>query len=111
MSEKIEAPYNKIDIKPFEYAISLIDRKWKMHILFWLWKMEVMRYSQLKRELGSVTHKMFSSKLKELELDGLINRREYFQIPPKVEYSLSDKGFSFMPVLHEICRWGNRHIV
>ena len=59
----------KIDIKPFAYAVSLFNGKWKMHILFWLWKKEVMRYSEIKRELGKVTHKMLSTQLKERKRD------------------------------------------
>ena len=81
-----------------------------MHILFWLWKKEVMRYSEIKRELGKVTHKMLSTQLKELERDGLVIRREYPQVPPKVEYSLTEKGQSIMPILQEICKWGHEHI-
>ena len=100
----------KKDIKPFAYAVSLFNGKWKMHILFWLWKKEVMRYSEIKRELGKVTHKMLSTQLKELERDGLLIRREYPQVPPKVEYSLTEKGQSIMPILQEICKWGHEHI-
>lgn len=95
-----------INIKPFAYAISLINGKWKMHILFWLWKKEVLRYSELKRLLGKVTHKMLSNQLKELEEDGIIIRTEYPQVPPKVEYSLSDLGKSMMPILQSLCTWG-----
>ena len=53
---------------------------------------------------------MLSSSLKELEGDGLILRKEYLQVPPKVEYSLSPLGQTLMPVLHEICLWGHEHI-
>lgn len=95
-----------INIKPFAYAISLINGKWKMHILFWLWKKEVLRYSELKRLLGKVTHKMLSNQLKELEEDDIIIRTEYPQVPPKVEYSLSDLGKSMMPILQSLCTWG-----
>lgn len=98
-----------INIKPFAYAIHLINGKWKMHILFWLWKRKILRYGELKRNLGGVTHKMLSSQLKELEADGLIIRTEYSQVPPKVEYSLSELGISFMPVLQSVCEWGERH--
>lgn len=100
----------EVNVKPFAYAMSLIGGKWKMHILFWLWHKEVLRYSELKRSLEGVTHKMLSTQLKELERDGLILRKEYPQVPPKVEYSLSDRGKSFMPVLSEICTWGHEHI-
>lgn len=97
----------EIDVRPFAYALSLISGKWKMHILFWLWKKEPLRYSELKRCLGTVTHKMLSAQLKELESDGLILRREYPQIPPRVEYSLTFRGQSMMPILSELCRWGH----
>lgn len=99
-----------INIVPFNYAVSLIGGKWKMQILFWLWKNEIMRYSELKRALGAVTHKMLSSKLKELEADGLIVRHEYPGVPPKVEYYLSALGKTLMPVLQAICRWGHEHL-
>lgn len=101
---------NEVNIKPFAYAMSLIDGKWKMHILFWLWKKETLRYSELKRSLGDVTHKMLSTKLKELEADNLIIRKEYPQVPPKVEYYLSERGLTIMPVLKSLCKWGSEHI-
>ena len=100
----------EVNIKPFAYTMSLIGGKWKMHILFWLWHKEILRYSELKRGLEVVTHKMLSSQLKELEKDGLIIRDEYPQVPPKVEYSLSNRGKTLMPLLSEICNWGNEHI-
>ena len=99
----------EVNVAPFAYAMSLIEGKWKMHILFWLWKKEVLRYSQLKRVLGKVTHKMLSTQLKELEADGLIIRTEYPQVPPKVEYSMSPLGMSLMPVLQSLCQWGTEH--
>ena len=100
----------EVNITPFAYAMSLIGGKWKMHILFWLWKKEVLRYSELKRTVGKITHKMLSTQLKELEADGLIVRREYPQVPPKVEYSMSERGLTLMPVLQSLCVWGNEHI-
>ena len=100
----------EVNVRPFAYAISLIDGKWKMHILFWLWKKEILRYSELKKALGKVTHKMLSKQLKELENNNIIIRKEYAQIPPKVEYSLSETGKSLMPILSAACRWGNEHV-
>lgn len=99
-----------VNIKPFAYAISLIEGKWKMHILFWLWKKGTMRYGELRKALESVSHKMLSNQLKELESDGLILRTEYPQVPPKVEYSLTETGLSLMPVLHALCNWGYEHL-
>ena len=106
----MEAPYKEVDIRPFNYAVSIIGGKWKMQILFWLWKQEIMRYGEIKRALGNVTHKMLSNNLKELEANGLIVRHEYPGVPPKVEYYLSEKGASLMPVLQTICQWGHDHI-
>lgn len=80
-----------------------------MHILFWLWKKEVLRYGELKKSLGKVTHKMLSQQLKEMEADGLIYRKEYPQVPPKVEYGLTTLGISLMPILQQVCLWGQDH--
>lgn len=94
---------------PFEYTLSLIGGKWKMMLMFHLSYNGTMRYGELKKEVTGITHKMLSSQLKELEKDQLIIRKEYHQIPPKVEYFLSDKGLSLMPVLNAMCEWGKPH--
>jgi len=94
---------------PFEYTLSIIGGKWKMIIMFWLSKRKVMRYGELKKSINGITHKMLSSQLKELEYDEIIIRKEYHQIPPKVEYFLSGKGISLMPILEEMCNWGHLH--
>lgn len=99
-----------VNSKPFTYTMSLIGGKWKMQILFWLWKSEIMRYSELIRSLEGITHKMLSNQLKELENDRLIIRIEYPQVPPKVEYKLSERGKTLMPVLHSVCHWGIEHM-
>ena len=99
-----------VNSKPFTYTMSLIGGKWKMQILFWLWKSEIMRYSELKRSLEGITHKMLSNQLKELENDRLIIRTEYPQVPPEVEYKLSERGKTLMPVLHSVCHWGIEHM-
>ena len=97
------------NIAPFAYTCSLFNGKRKMHILFWLWKKGVMRYGELKRALGKVTHKMLSQQLKEMEADGIIYRKEYPQVPPKVEYGLTELGESLMPILQQVCTWGEEH--
>ena len=88
----------------FSYTLSLISGKHKMVILYCLMEFEVVRFNQLKRYLKNVTDKTLSNNLKELEADHLIIRKEYPQIPPKVEYSLSDRGKSLMQVLDQLCR-------
>ena len=97
-----------IDIKstPFGYTISIIGGKWKMIIMFWLVEYEVLRYGELKRCIGQISDKILNNQLKELEKDGIIIRKEYPQIPPRVEYRLSKRGLSLMPILEEMCKWG-----
>jgi len=94
---------------PFEYTLSIFGGKWKMVIMFWLSRRKVMRYGELKKSIIAITHKMLSAQLKELEADDIIVRTEYHQVPPKVEYFLSEKGLSLMPILEEMCSWGHLH--
>ena len=91
---------------PFGYTLSIIGGKWKMIILYWLFEVNTVRYNELKRLIGSISHKMLGSQLKDLEKDGLIIRKEYPQIPPRVEYSLTQKGRSLFPLMEEMCKWG-----
>ena len=95
---------------PFGYTLSIIGGKWKMIILYWLFEVNTVRYNELKRLIGSTSHKMLSSQLKDLEKDGLIIRKEYPQIPPRVEYSLTQKGRSLFPLMEEMCKWGAQQI-
>lgn len=95
---------------PFRYTLSIIGGKWKMLILYTIAAHQPIRYNELQRKIGKITYKTLSVQLKELEADGLILREEYPQIPPKVEYSLSDKGCSILPVLDAMCYWGQDHI-
>lgn len=93
----------------FHYTLSLISGKHKPVILYCLMEFEVVRFNELKRYLKTVSDKTLSTNLKELEADNLIVRTEYPQIPPKVEYSLSERGASLMKVLDELCVWGEEH--
>lgn len=81
-----------------------------MLILYTIAEHQPIRYNELQRKIGKITYKTLSMQLKGLEADGLLTRKEYPQIPPKVEYSLSDKGKSIMPVLDAMCDWGQNHI-
>ena len=92
----------------FSYTLSLISGRHKMVILYCLMEFEVVRFNELKRYLKNISDKTLSNNLKELEADRLIIRKEYPQIPPKVEYSLSDRGKSLMDVLDQLCIWGER---
>ena len=87
----------------------MLFRSHKMVILYCLMEYETVRFNELKRYLKRISDKTLSTNLKELESDGLIVRAEYPQIPPKVEYSLSDRGKSLMAVLDQLCAWGERN--
>ena len=93
----------------FSYTLSLINGKYKMTILYTLMEFGVVRFNEMKRYLGNITDKTLSSNLKQLEADRLIVRKEYPQIPPKVEYSLSERGKSLMKVLDLLCLWGEQN--
>lgn len=93
----------------FSYTLSLISGKHKMVILYCLMEFETVRFNEMKRYLRSVTDKTLSMNLKELARDGLILRKEYPQIPPKVEYSLTPRGKSLMAVLDQLCIWGEEN--
>ena len=87
----------------FAYTLSLISGKHKMVILYCLMEFETVRFNELKRYLKTISDKTLSMNLKELETDKLIVRTEYPQIPPKVEYALSERGKSLMTVLDQLC--------
>ena len=93
----------------FHYTMSLIQGKYKMVILYTLMEFEVVRFNELKKYIRSISYKTLSSTLKELEADGLVHREEYPQIPPKVEYSLTERGKSLIPILDQMCAWGDEH--
>lgn len=99
---------NGVDLKDtgFGYTLSLIGGKYKMVILYWLSENKVIRFNELKRNIGTISFKTLSVMLKEMEVDGLIIREEFPQIPPKVEYSLSERGLSLIPILDMMCQWG-----
>lgn len=93
----------------FSYTLSLINGKYKMIILYCLMEFEIVRFNDMRRYIKTISDKTLSASLKELEADGLVFRKEYPQIPPKVEYSLTDKGKSLMEVLDLLCVWGEKN--
>lgn len=93
----------------FSYTLSLINGKYKMTVLYTLMEFGVVRFNEMKRYIGGISYKTLSSTLKELEADRLVHREEYPQIPPKVEYSLTERGKSLIPILDAMCAWGDEH--
>ncbi|MEW4413434.1 helix-turn-helix domain-containing protein [Clostridium sp. AN503] len=104
--EQFEKRIVSLTDTPFGYTLSMIGGKWRLVILYWLVEYGTLRFNELQRKIGTITYKTLSVQLKEMETDGLIIRREYPQIPPKVEYSLSEKGRSLLPVMEAMCQWG-----
>lgn len=91
------------------YTLSVVGGKWKWLMLFKLFKHGVLRYGELKNTMPAITHKMLSQQLKELEAAELIFRKQYNQIPPKVEYSLTEKGKTLIPILQLMSKWGTEN--
>lgn len=92
-----------------EYTLSFIGGKWKPIILWHLGIEGTHRYGELKKKLNKVNHKMLTQQLKELVEDKLVKRVEYMQIPPKVEYSISEKGKEFIDILKLMHEWGSKN--
>jgi len=92
-----------------EYTMSIIGGKWTLVLIYLLSVHKILRYGELRKLLPKITHKMLSSRLKELEKEKIILRKEYPQIPPKVEYSLTEKGRSLIPLLNALCKWGSEN--
>ncbi len=89
------------------YAVELLHGRWKVTIL-WNLDRGVNRYGQLKKNIPGISEKMLTQRLKDLEKDGIITRKDFGTIPPHVEYSLSAAGQQLVPVLHSLCKWGNK---
>ena len=93
----------------YSYTLSLIAGKYKPIILYCLMEFEPVRFNEMQRYLGRVSDKTLSMHLKELERDGLVRRTMYPEVPPRVEYTLTELGHSLVKVLDELCTWGNEN--
>lgn len=93
---------------PLEKGLQVFGGKWKSRILCVLNETGTLRYGELKKEMVNVTDAVLADSLKELTADGMILRKSYNVIPPRVEYSLSDRGKSVIPILQSICRWSGQ---
>ena len=98
---------NKIYTCTFEITMDLIGGKWKPIIIWHLGTKGTQRFTELKKLIPQITQKMLTQQLRELEMDNLVNRKVYAQVPPKVEYSLTDLGETLMPILSMMCHWGD----
>ena len=91
-----------------ELTLALIGGKWKS-LIIWHLEEKTLRFSELRRALPQVTQKMLTQQLRELENDGIVHRLIYRQVPPKVEYSLTDTGKTLLPILTTLCQWGQNY--
>lgn len=109
--QNILTPHGEIlENTGFGYTLSVISGKYQMIILFWLFSYSpAMRFGEIRRSLGDISYKTLSLTLKDLEANGLINRIAFAQIPPKVEYSLTERGYSLIPILQQMCLWGSQN--
>ena len=99
-------PKMEKDIRcPLEYGLDVFGGKWKSRIICVLADKEFLRYSTIRKEMCNITDAVLATTLKELIRDGIVNRKQYDEIPPRVEYSLTEKGKSVVPILQSICRW------
>lgn len=90
---------------PLEYGLDVFGGRWKSRIICVLAAKDTLRYSELRNELANISDAVLSSETKELMASDIVNRRSYDEIPPRVEYSLTEKGASVVPILQSICQW------
>lgn len=100
---------NSCDNPTVRVTLGVIGGKWKPLILYLL-EEKKFRFGELYKQMNGITQKMLTQQLRELELDGLINRKVYPQVPPKVEYSISPYGKTLKPLLESMCDWGAKHL-
>ena len=93
---------------PAEKALDFLSGKWRPMIIYWLLDGSL-RFNELQRRLGGVTHRTLSKTLKEMDGSGLLRRKDYGEIPPRVDYALTDKGQSLRPVLEAMENWAREH--
>lgn len=95
---------------PVISLVTMLQGKWKLQILYELCIKEPIRFSELRKMIAGITNTMLTASLRELEQDELVSRVQFNEIPPRVEYSLTEKGRALLPVFYEMTRWGLKYI-
>lgn len=95
---------------PVTPVLLMLQGKWKLQIIYEMCIKDPIRFGELKRCITGITNTMLTSSLRELESDGLVSRKQFNEIPPRVEYSLTDKGKDLLPVFYAIVKWGFKYI-
>jgi len=98
---------SSLDNCPLTFALNLIGGKWRLPIIWALSKNITLRYNELKKSIDGITNMMLTQSLKELELYNIISRKQFMEVPPRVEYSLTDNGENLISALKTLANWGN----
>ena len=94
---------------PLRRALDMLGGKWRTHVLYVLFRQGPCRFGELKEAIPKITSTMLSSTLKELEGLGIVHREQFNEIPPHVEYSLTEKGMDLLPIFIELAKWGEKY--
>jgi len=113
MTDRLHIPKGKYArtgyLSPIDAALEIIGGKYKVAILYYI-RESVLRFGELRRKIPLATKRMLTKQLRELERDGMIDRKVFRQVPPRVDYSLTKKGKSIVPILEDLCEWGKRRM-
>lgn len=111
MSSAEKTPVSLADLPPcpVETTLTLISDKWKVLILRDLLLHGTMRFGELKKSIGHVTQKVLTAQLRDMEAKGLLTRKVYAEVPPRVEYTLTETGYSLKPILDSMVDWGTNY--
>ncbi|MFP3916875.1 helix-turn-helix domain-containing protein [Lysinibacillus telephonicus] len=93
-----------------ELTLSIISGKWKITIIYYLGTNGTLRFSEIKHLFPKITHKVLTTQVRELEEDGIVQRRVFPEVPPRVEYSLTELGESLMPIVLMMYDWGKQNL-
>lgn len=102
MSQRKESDHIRC---PLEYGLKIFGSRWNARIICVLSAKEVLRYSELRKQIGNITDAVLAASLKSLIESEIVVRKSYDEVPPRVEYSLSEKGDSVVPIIQSICKW------
>jgi DNA-binding HxlR family transcriptional regulator len=95
---------------PVEATLAVIGGKWKAVLIFHLMNDDNQRFAELRRKTRGISDRILSRQLRELESDGIVERHVFAEVPPRVEYSLTEYGQSLRPVTEAMCQWGKKHM-
>lgn len=95
---------------PMRRTLELLSGKWRTHIIYELCKRKTCRFGELKKALNPITNTMLTNTLRDLEQIGIVSRKQFNEIPPHVEYSLTQKGMDLLPVFTELAKWGESYL-